>query len=68
MDWRKCWFVKPGLMGLAQVNDVTVAYPDEKLRQDLQYVKSQSFPYILKLLIRHLWMVGVDGYETFRHN
>jgi len=65
-DWRKRWFVKPGLTGLAQVNDVTGANPDEKLRYDLQYVKSQSFSYDLKLVVRQIWMVGADAYDTFR--
>ncbi|WP_323675861.1 sugar transferase [Halorubellus sp. PRR65] len=64
-DWRKRWFVKPGLTGLAQVNDVTGANPDEKLRYDLQYVKSQSFTYDIKLVIRQIWMVGADTYNTF---
>ncbi|WP_353635063.1 sugar transferase [Halobacterium sp. NMX12-1] len=64
VDWRKRWFVKPGLTGLAQVNDVTGAEPGEKLRYDLQYVKQQSFSFDMKLVIRQIWKVGVDAIET----
>jgi len=64
VDWRKRWFVKPGLTGLAQVNDVTGAEPDEKLRYDLQYVKRQSFTYDMKLVVRQIWKVVVDVLAT----
>jgi lipopolysaccharide/colanic/teichoic acid biosynthesis glycosyltransferase len=64
VDWRKRWFVKPGLTGLAQVNDVTGAEPDEKLRHDLQYVKRQSFTYDMKLVVRQIWKVMVDVLVT----
>ncbi|WP_128904897.1 sugar transferase [Halorubrum amylolyticum] len=66
VDWRKRWFVKPGLTGLAQVNDVTGAEPDEKLRYDLQYVKYQSFTYDMKLVVRQIWKVMVDVLQTVR--
>ncbi|NHX36728.1 MULTISPECIES: sugar transferase [Halolamina] len=61
VDWQKRWFVKPGLTGLAQVNDVTGAEPAKKLRYDLQYVKQQSFTFDMKLVIRQVWKVGVDA-------
>ncbi|KPN29350.1 putative UDP-glucose lipid carrier transferase [Halolamina pelagica] len=61
VDWQKRWFVKPGLTGLAQVNDVTGAEPEMKLRYDLQYVKQQSFTFDMKLVIRQVWKVGVDA-------
>ena len=64
VDWRKRWFVKPGLTGLAQVNDVTGAEPDKKLRYDLQYVKRQSFTYDMKLVVRQIWKVVVDVLAT----
>ena len=66
VDWRKRWFVKPGLTGLAQVNDVTGAEPVEKLRYDLQYVKNQSFWFDMKLVIRQVWKVGVDAVGALR--
>ncbi|MDL0139100.1 sugar transferase [Halobacterium salinarum] len=66
VDWRKRWFVKPGLTGLAQVHDVTGTEPVEKLRYDLQYVKQQSLGYDVKLVIRQIWKVGVDAVDTLR--
>ena len=41
--WRKRWFIKPGLTGLAQINDATSAEAQDKLRYDLQYIRQQSF-------------------------
>lgn len=64
--WRKRWFVKPGLTGLAQVNDVKSTKPGEKLRYDLQYVKQQSFWFDMKLVIRQIWKVCVDVLATTR--
>lgn len=66
VDWRKRWFVRPGLTGLAQVNDVTGADPVEKLRYDLQYVKKQSIWFDMKVVIRQVWKVVVDAVEAFR--
>ncbi len=37
--WRKRWFIKPGLTGLAQINDATSAEAQDKL----QYIRQQSF-------------------------
>jgi lipopolysaccharide/colanic/teichoic acid biosynthesis glycosyltransferase len=64
IEWRKRWFVKPGLTGLAQVHDVTGKEPDKKIRYDLQYVKNQSFGYDLKLVVRQIWKVCVDATRT----
>ncbi|SDY32599.1 sugar transferase [Halopenitus persicus] len=66
IDWRKRWFVKPGLTGLAQINDVTGTEPQKKIRYDLQYVKQQSLDYDMKLVIRQIWKVGEDVVETIR--
>ncbi|MFC5279739.1 sugar transferase [Halorubrum rubrum] len=65
-SWRKRWFVKPGLTGLAQVNGAKSTEPEEKLRYDLQYVKRQSFSYDMKLVTRQIWKVGADVVETIR--
>jgi len=62
--WRKRWFVKPGLTGLAQINDVSSLNPEEKLRYDLQYVRDQSFQHDLQIVTRQLWKVGADVLET----
>ncbi|WP_135820849.1 sugar transferase [Halostella litorea] len=59
-SWRQRWFVKPGLTGLAQVNDAKSTDPQEKLRLDLQYVKQQSFWFDMKLVIRQIWKVFLD--------
>ena len=62
--WRKRWFVKPGLTGLAQINDASSVDPGAKLRYDLQYVREQSFAYDLKIVARQLWKVGADVVEA----
>lgn len=58
--WRKRWFVKPGLTGLAQINGATSRDPETKLRYDLQYVREQSFWTDVELVLRQFWAVGVD--------
>jgi lipopolysaccharide/colanic/teichoic acid biosynthesis glycosyltransferase len=62
--WRKRWFVKPGLTGLAQINEASSVEPEIKLRYDLQYVREQSFTYDLKIVSRQLWKVCVDVFKT----
>jgi lipopolysaccharide/colanic/teichoic acid biosynthesis glycosyltransferase len=56
--WRKRWFVKPGLTGLAQINEVTSTDPKTKLQYDLTYIRQQSFWFDLKIVIRQIWQVG----------
>ena len=58
--WRKRGVVKPGLTGLAQINEASSVDPRAKLRYDLQYVRDQSFAYDLKIVARQLWKVGAD--------
>jgi len=65
-SWRKRWFVKPGLTGLAQVNGAKSTDPEEKLRWDLKYVKQQSLWLDMKIVVRQIWKVGVDTIETIR--
>ncbi|MDF9745871.1 sugar transferase [Natrinema salsiterrestre] len=60
VDWEKRWFVKPGLTGLAQINDVTGHEPATKLRYDLEYVRRQSFWFDIKIVIRQVWKVLSD--------
>jgi lipopolysaccharide/colanic/teichoic acid biosynthesis glycosyltransferase len=60
VDWSKRWFIKPGLTGLAQINDATGHEPRAKLRYDIQYVREQSFIYDMKIVIRQIWMVILD--------
>ncbi|ELY95772.1 exopolysaccharide biosynthesis polyprenyl glycosylphosphotransferase [Natrialba hulunbeirensis JCM 10989] len=62
--WRKRWFVKPGLTGLAQVNGAKSTDPQTKLRYDLEYIRRQSFWLDLKLVIRQCWGVVRDLWLT----
>ncbi|QLG61084.1 sugar transferase [Halorarum salinum] len=55
--WRKRWFVKPGLTGLAQVEGAKSTDPAEKLRLDLEYVRRQSFGYDVKMVLRQVWQI-----------
>ena len=59
--WRRRWFVRPGLTGLAQINGATGHDPEEKLRYDIEYIRRQSFWFDLKVIIRQLWLVGRDA-------
>ncbi|TKX74505.1 sugar transferase [Halorubrum sp. GN11_10-6_MGM] len=62
--WRKRWFIKPGLTGLAQINDASSVEPETKLRYDLRYVREQSLPYDLKIVSRQIWKVVTDVWKT----
>ena len=64
--WRKRWFVKPGLTGLAQINNASSVEPDVKLQYDLQYVRKQSVVYDLKIVVRQIWMVISDVVSVLR--
>ncbi|RKD98085.1 sugar transferase [Halopiger aswanensis] len=63
IDWEKRWFVKPGLTGLAQINDATGHEPAKKLRYDLEYVRRQSLGYDLIIVARQIWKVLSDVRE-----
>ncbi|MFB6283429.1 MAG: sugar transferase [Halobacteria archaeon] len=60
--WRKRWFIKPGLTGLAQINKASSKEPEKKLRYDLQYIRDQSFLLDLKIVTRQIWMVVSDTF------
>jgi lipopolysaccharide/colanic/teichoic acid biosynthesis glycosyltransferase len=64
-QWRKRWFVKPGLTGLAQVNGVDSTDPEAKLRYDVAYIRRQSPWLDLRIVARQLWMVLVDARTLF---
>jgi lipopolysaccharide/colanic/teichoic acid biosynthesis glycosyltransferase len=59
-SWRRRWFVKPGLTGLAQINGVSSTDPKEKLRYDVTYIRKQSFWYDLKIVVRQVWLVMTE--------
>jgi lipopolysaccharide/colanic/teichoic acid biosynthesis glycosyltransferase len=61
VDWSKRWFIKPGLTGLAQINDATGHEPRAKPRYDIQHVRGQSFVYDMKIVIRQIWMVILNA-------
>jgi len=64
--WRSRWFVKPGLTGLAQINDVTGYEPEEKLRYDVEYIRRQSFWFDMKIVLRQIWKVLSDVVDMVR--
>lgn len=61
IEWEKRWFVKPGLTGLAQINDVTGHEPNQKLHLDLQYVRQQSLTFDIAIVVRQIWKVISDS-------
>ncbi|MDG5759870.1 sugar transferase [Natronococcus sp. A-GB1] len=60
IDWSKRWFVKPGLTGIAQINDVTGFEPAKKLEYDLEYVRRRSLWLDVRLVAAQIWSVTVD--------
>lgn len=66
--WRRRWFVKPGLTGLAQIRDITSETPEKKLRSDLEYIRRQSFWFDLKIVLRQIWIVVADALVAIRRN
>jgi lipopolysaccharide/colanic/teichoic acid biosynthesis glycosyltransferase len=60
-QWRRRWFVKPGLTGLAQVNGATGYDPQKKLRYDIEYIRKQSFWFDLKIVVRQVAKVIEDA-------
>ena len=65
-EWRRRWFVKPGLTGLAQIRGATGHDPAEKLRHDIEYIRRQSLWFDLKIVIRQLWDVLGDAVAMIR--
>ncbi|WP_436932509.1 sugar transferase [Halosimplex halobium] len=59
--WKKRWFVKPGLTGLAQINEVSSENSRAKLQYDLTYIRNQSFWFDVKIVVRQVWMVVTDS-------
>ena len=58
--WRKRWFVKPGLTGLAQIRGAGSDSPESKLRSDLEYIRRQSFSFDVYIIAVQLWMIVLD--------
>jgi len=58
--WKQRWFVKPGLTGLAQINDATSQEPAVKIEYDIEYIRQQSLIFDTKIVARQLWQVARD--------
>ena len=61
--WKQRWFVKPGLTGLAQINDATSQEPARKIEYDLEYIRNQSLWLDLKIVLLQIWHVLEDVQE-----
>ncbi|ELY97301.1 exopolysaccharide biosynthesis polyprenyl glycosylphosphotransferase [Natrialba chahannaoensis JCM 10990] len=68
VQWKQRWFVKPGLTGLAQINNATSQEPDEKIQYDLHYIRTQSLRLDVKILLRQFWKVVEDVVELVARN
>lgn len=62
--WKQRWFVKPGLTGLAQVNDATSQEPARKIEYDIEYIRKQSLWFDSKIVVRQFWQVFQDLAEV----
>jgi len=66
--WKQRWFVKPGLTGLAQINDATGKEPARKIEYDLEYIRQQSFWFDLTIIARQFWQVFRDIADVGRND
>ncbi|WP_368408091.1 sugar transferase [Halorussus pelagicus] len=55
--WKQRWFVKPGLTGLAQINEATGKEPSKKIEYDVEYIRKQSLQFDVVIVIRQIWQV-----------
>lgn len=68
IKWQQRWFVKPGLTGLAQINNVTGHNPVKKLRYDVEYIRRQSIRYDVAIVIRQIWQVLLNIITMLTNN
>lgn len=66
VTWKQRWFVKPGLTGLAQINDATSQEPARKIEYDVEYIRNQSLWFDSKIVVRQFWQVFQDLAEVGR--
>ncbi|WP_435348869.1 sugar transferase [Haloarchaeobius sp. HRN-SO-5] len=64
--WPKRWHVKPGLTGLAQIQDATSTEGRRKLELDLAYVRRQAFLYDCRIVFAQIRLVVTDTLELLR--
>ncbi|WP_368276863.1 sugar transferase [Halocatena pleomorpha] len=62
-DWQKRWFVKPGLTGLAQINEASSTNPKQKLGYDVEYIRRQSFPLDMQIIVKQVYKVINDALD-----
>jgi lipopolysaccharide/colanic/teichoic acid biosynthesis glycosyltransferase len=65
-EWRRRWFVKPGLTGLAQINGATGHDPERKIRYDIEYIRRQTLWFDVKIVVRQTWKVLFDMIKILR--
>lgn len=58
--WEKRYFVKPGLTGLAQINNISSTMPRIKLRYDIKYVNQYSIGLDVRIVAQQIWMALMD--------
>ena len=61
--WRTRWHVKPGLTGLAQINDVTSTEGRRKLELDLEYVENRTLWLDTTIVVAQFRIVFEDVLE-----
>ncbi|WP_368411416.1 sugar transferase [Halocatena salina] len=65
-EWKQRWFVKPGLTGPAQINDVTGHEPDRKLRYDVKYIRNQSVLLDVRIIIKQVYKVAKEATDHLK--
>lgn len=63
-DWQKRWFVKPGLTGLAQIKGASSTNPKQKLGYDVEYIRSQSLPLDIQIIVKQVYKVLKEAVES----
>jgi len=53
-EWNKRVYIKPGLTGVAQINNITGLKPDEKIKSDIFYLRNQSLFLDIKIILQQL--------------
>lgn len=62
-NWNKRLSIKPGITGLAQLNNACSMKPRKKLKYDLEYIKNKSLFLDIKIIIR----TGIKFFQHLSH-
>lgn len=65
-EWRSRRLLKPGLTGLAQINDVTGHDQQEEVHYGIEYIRNQSLAHDAKIAVRQLSLVVGDALRSFQ--